>query len=305
MSLLAGAYYPSEFCAYQAIGIQFFANAAVLWWLVLTNSFHSLVLFGNEAPASHEHLFHLFGWGLPLALTIVAKASNTLDTDFHFGMSECWISGSRVGGGGFRVFLVRSPQLFPARSRLTLSLSDSRAPPPRNAQFLYGEMALACLVGGVYIWPRCVLKLCKVHRENATFVRTHLRMLLFVILFFTVFAVLVSYRIISDSLQLQPSFTLSCVHAVCVSSTGIYSFAVFGASQSNLDLWRRLVRRGCRLEQPQEEPLLADAERSFVLPAKDTAPAKPWRKPRIADGADVSSLAGDPLRVDDDGEDMQ
>jgi len=61
----------------HSIGIEYFANAAVLWWLIFTYNFHYILVKG--LPSKHlEFRYHFVGWGISFFFTIVALALGRL-----------------------------------------------------------------------------------------------------------------------------------------------------------------------------------------------------------------------------------
>jgi Slime mold cyclic AMP receptor len=151
--------------------------------------------------------FVLFGWGLPVLLTIIAKVTDSLDTTPHPFRWECWMENVR----GYGQWL-----------------------------FFYAEMGIACLVG-MCLWPRIAERIWITHKQEGSpvLMLSYMRHVLFIIIFFFVFACMMIYRVV-DVIQ-GAGYTLTMLHTVCVTTTGIYCFVVFGLSTHNLQLWWRLL----------------------------------------------------------------
>eukprot|EP00455_Lapot_gusevi_P044721 TRINITY_DN5628_c0_g2_i2.p1 TRINITY_DN5628_c0_g2~~TRINITY_DN5628_c0_g2_i2.p1 ORF type:complete len:417 (+),score=48.49 TRINITY_DN5628_c0_g2_i2:118-1368(+) len=210
VSILIGVYHPS-LCWLQAVGIQFFANACVYWWLIISFNFFRVVF--HHGCEGFEKYYHISAWGLAAAMTVVAVSGNMMDETPGSNHWECWISKDKNYVNQYL--------------------------------FFYGEMAVSCVIG-ISLWVKTFIRVIQLHlfnrgHHNATQARIligYARHLLFIFLFFVNFLVMLIYRITDDLRAEGAGVVLVYMHTIALCGVGFNSFVVFGSSSQNCRLWR-------------------------------------------------------------------
>jgi len=149
-----GTYKTDTVCLYEAVGIELFSMAIVLWWLCISYNFYLVSFREYQAMKllQYESRYNMFVWTYSSLLTFICLATDNLDTTRRANSYVCWIR------------------------------EDYRW----NQWIFFYSHLLVVFIIGLWFWPRSLYRLYRVHvyqEVNEKQLIIYFRQMLFVVFF--------------------------------------------------------------------------------------------------------------------------
>jgi len=221
-----GTYTNDYMCLYEAVGIEFFSMATLLWWLCMSYNFYlvSVKEVTSMRVLRLESRYNIFVWIYSSLLTLIAIATDNLDTVRRANSYVCWIREDKMG----------------------------------NQWIFFYSHLLVVFVIGLFFWPRSLHRLYHVHvyqEPSDKQLMIYIRQVLFIIFFCCFFTFMIAFRLLTDFVFHGQNFGMALVHMFAFTGTGTFMFLIFGLSPENLRLWK--LACGC---QPRTEKGAEDSQ---------------------------------------------
>jgi len=169
--------------------------------------------------------FYFFGWAFPLITTIPPLAAQKMETRNLW----CWVSNEANGVWELTCFYI-------------------------PIMLILGITAV--------LWFTVIIRVCKISTQFKT-VSYSIQSVLIIFFLSISFIFQCAHRIYNHTSG-RDSFTLELLHTITLSSIGMVVFFVYGLNYDNVQLYVRVIRRCCCMENSNYTPLSPDPEFTIV-----------------------------------------